>query len=63
MIYYTGLAMTMSGGLMTIAGIPTAFVYKKRIKNAVDEYNKSAGSRQVLTFSPSKSGIGIAMTF
>lgn len=62
-IYYTGMTLAVSGALMTVAGIPTACVYRYRIKNSVNEYNTSVKSKPVVTFSPARSGIGLAMTF
>ena len=62
-IFYTGLGMGAVGSLMTIAGIPTAAVYRRRIKNATKEYNSAGGARPAVTFSPASSGIGIAMNF
>ena len=46
-----------------IAGIPTASVYRHRIKKAVAEYNSAAASKPLVSFSPARSGIGIAMNF
>ena len=62
-MYYTGATMAVTGALMTVAGIPTTIVFKKRIKNTAAEYNRSVASRPTVTLSPASSGIGIAMTF
>ena len=62
-MYYTGAAMSITGALMTVAGIPTTIIFKKRIKNTAAEYNASVSSRQTLALSPARSGIGIAITF
>lgn len=62
-ICYTGATLAVSGLLMTVAGIPTACVCRSRIKNAASDYNAAVKSKPVVTFSPSRSGIGLAMTF
>jgi hypothetical protein len=61
--FYTGVVTTASGVLMTAAGIPTACIYRSRIKKSTKEYNASRDSKPVVTFSPASSGIGIAMNF
>lgn len=61
-IVYTGSALAITGALMITAGVPTAYVYKRRIKNSVNQYNSASG-KPVLAFSPARSGIGVAMTF
>lgn len=60
---YTGATMAVSGAIMVVAGVPTLAVYKNRIKKAAAEYNAALNSKPVVTFSPARSGIGIAMTF
>ena len=50
-VIYTGAGLAISGAAALIAGIPTASVYRHRIKKAV------------ASFSPARSGIGIAMNF
>ena len=62
-ICYTGATLAVSGLLMTVAGIPTACVCRHRIKNAASDYNDAVKSKPVVTFSPARSGIGLAMTF
>ena len=62
-IIYTGAGLAVSGAAALLAGIPTASVYRHRIKKATAEYNSAAASRPVVTFSPARSGIGIAMNF
>ena len=62
-IYYTGATLAVSGVLMTVAGIPTACIYRSRIKNSASDYNAGIKSKPVVTFSPARSGIGLAMTF
>ena len=60
--YYTGAAMAVSGAIMTVTGIPTACIYWSRIKRTTKEYN-AANSKPLVTFSPARSGFGIAMNF
>ena len=62
-VCYTGATMLVSGTAMTLAGIPTACVYRHRIKKATSEYNAGLNSKPIVTFSPASSGIGIAMNF
>jgi hypothetical protein len=62
-VIYTGAALAISGAAALIAGIPTASVYRHRIKKATAEYNSAAASKPVVSFSPARSGIGIAMNF
>ena len=62
-VFYTGATMLFSGTAMTVAGIPTTCIYRHRIKKATEEYNASVNSKPVVTFSPARSGIGIAMNF
>ena len=60
---YTGMTVAISGAVMTLAGIPTACICSSRIKKSTKEYNATTASKQVVTFSPASSGIGIAMNF
>lgn len=60
---YSGLALTSLGGLAMIAGIPTAIVYRARIKDLVLGYNAASSSRTELTFGPTASGVGFALNF
>ena len=62
-IYYTGATLAVSGALMTVVGIPTACVYRSRIKNSALDYNAGIKPKPIVTFSPARSGIGLAMTF
>ena len=62
-VHYTGATMATGGVLMTVAGIPTAAVYRHRIKKATAEYNSAVASKPIVTISPARSGIGIAMNF
>ena len=62
-VMYAGGAMAVSGAALVVAGIPTACVYRHRIKKVTDEYNSTVTSTPVVTFSPARSGIGIAMNF
>ena len=62
-VLYTGAGIATAGGLMTLAGIPTAAVYRHRIKKATSLYNDAGGLKPAVTFSPARSGIGIAMNF
>lgn len=62
-VIYTGAGLAVSGAAALLAGISTASVYRHRIKKAVAEYNSAAASKPVVSFSPARSGIGIAMNF
>ena len=62
-VMYAGGAVAVSGAALVVAGIPTACVYRHRIKKVTDEYNSTVTSKPVVTFSPARSGIGIAMNF
>lgn len=62
-LMYTGSGLAVSGAAALLAGIPTASVYRHRIKKATAEYNSAAASKPVVSFSPARSGIGIAMNF
>ena len=61
-VVYTGATLAISGALMMTAGIPTAIVYRHRIKKSVEQYN-SASSKPLLTIAPARSGIGVALRF
>ena len=61
---YGTYGITLAGAAMMIAGIPTASVYRHRIKKVTAEYNSTVtSSKPVVTFSPARSGFGIAMNF
>lgn len=60
---YGSFGVTLAGAAMMIAGIPTACVYRHRIKKLTNEYNSTMASKPIVTFSPARSGIGIAMNF
>lgn len=62
-VMYAGGAVAVSGAALVVAGVPTACVYRHRIKKVTDEYNSTVTSKPVVTFSPARSGIGIAMNF
>lgn len=62
-VMHAGGAVAVSGAALVVAGIPTACVYRHRIKKVTDEYNSTVTSKPVVTFSPARSGIGIAMNF
>ena len=63
-LIYAGGGAAVSGAAMMLAGIPTACVYRHRIKKVTAEYNSTVtSSKPVVTFSPARSGIGIAMNF
>lgn len=60
---YTGLALTSVGTLAMLAGIPTAIVYRVRVKDLAMGYNAASSSRSELTFGPTASGVGFALKF
>ena len=63
-VMYAGGAMAVSGAALVVAGVPTACVYRHRIKKVTDEYNSTVTSQKpVATISPARSGIGIAINF
>lgn len=60
------LGITAASALVMLAGIPTASVYQHRIKKMSNEYNALSSKdseKPVLTFAPTKTGIGITMSF
>lgn len=60
---YGSLGSAALGAVVMIAGIPTAAVYQHRIKKLAGEYNSAGQAKPALTFGPTTSGLGIAMTF
>lgn len=63
---YSTYGATLAGALIMLAGIPTAAVYQHRIKTMANEYNELSYNNTkapVLTFGPTKSGVGMAINF
>ena len=58
-----GRFMAISGTVIALIGIPKAIVHKSRIRRIVKDYNSGISSKTAVTFTPARSGLGIAMNF